>query len=201
MAFTIMILGKAYDGKFCFGRYGNKRLAVQIVGHDESEEMLARVSCNVPDAPVLCNEFVAKTYSENEGLVEQLVEKGLIEHTGKKVVVGYAGEQPIMRMTEKALNRRFVKGDWPPLNFDTAQDIEDFCHENGLRHVRVEWRDGILGMPGKFWVSLNDIYAIINSDGTAADENKDDNEKTTPAERKTKLHKIFAHSNVSVDHR
>jgi hypothetical protein len=42
------------------------------------------------------DEFVFKTYSENEGLVEEMERLGLVKRTGKVYTVGYAGPQPIV---------------------------------------------------------------------------------------------------------
>lgn len=59
-----------------------------------SEGPYATLSVCVPTTSrkVLLNpdEFVAKNYSENEGLCEQFVQQGVFQDTGKEVQVGFA---------------------------------------------------------------------------------------------------------------
>ena len=88
--------GTEYDGSLQFDRYAaNGNLAVQIVTGDEP---FATLCTNVEGVVLLDDEFVAKTYSENEGLCEQFIEAGCFERTGKVATVGFAGEQPILRV-------------------------------------------------------------------------------------------------------
>lgn len=56
----------------------------------------ATLSVNVEDAPVLDNEFVVKTYSENEGLAEIYAHH--FEDTGKRVSFGFVKDAPIWRL-------------------------------------------------------------------------------------------------------
>lgn len=73
-------------------QYVHGGLAVQLV--DESDGMpFATVSIKVPDVTLKDDEFVFKTYSENEGLLEQLLAAGAVERTGRSVPIG-----PICRL-------------------------------------------------------------------------------------------------------
>ena len=74
-------------------RYLNGRLAVQLY---ENGEDFATASVNLPGDDIGPNEFAFKTYSENEGLFEELLRVGAIEFTGR-----YAGSMnlPICRLT------------------------------------------------------------------------------------------------------
>ena len=88
--------GTEYDGSLQFNRYhANNNLAVQLVADNQP---YATLSTNVEGVVLMDDEFVAKTYSENEGLCEQFIEAGCFEKTGKVAVVGFAGEQPILRV-------------------------------------------------------------------------------------------------------
>ena len=87
--------GNKYEGGLEFGRYGNGNLAVQL--NLDNGEPYATLSVNTGLA-LADNEFVAKTYSENEGLVEQFVEKGHFIPV-RDAQVGFAGSQPIMRLS------------------------------------------------------------------------------------------------------
>ena len=87
--------GKKYEGKLEFSRYKNGNLAVQL--NLDDGEPYATLSVNtglaLPD-----NEFVAKTYSENEGLVEQFIESGHFVPVSISAPVGLAPSQPILRL-------------------------------------------------------------------------------------------------------
>lgn len=59
--------------------YPNGNLAVQLITDDEPYATLS-----IPaDIDLPKDEFVAKTYSENEGLLEQFLENGYFSDTGK----------------------------------------------------------------------------------------------------------------------
>jgi hypothetical protein len=67
-------------------------LAVQLI--DEADGMpYATVSINVEGLDLAKDEFVFKTYSENEGLREAMIEAGIVERTGR-----WAGVGPICRL-------------------------------------------------------------------------------------------------------
>lgn len=72
-------LGK-HNVNITTGRYPNGRLAVQLT---EGSDLYATISVNLPEVPLLPGEFLVKTYSENEGLLEQLLRAGAIEFTGR----------------------------------------------------------------------------------------------------------------------
>jgi hypothetical protein len=80
-------------GTLVFDEYYDGKLAVQL--YDE-EGPCAKLSVNIEGLELPDDEFVAKTYSENEGLVEQFIEKGIFIDTGRVVTVGHAGVQPIL---------------------------------------------------------------------------------------------------------
>ena len=88
-------VGQTFEGSLEFLRYQNGNLAVQL--NLDDGEPYATLSVNVEGITLADNEFVAKTYSENEGLVEQFVEKGhFIPVVSRDAQVGFAGSQPIM---------------------------------------------------------------------------------------------------------
>ncbi len=75
-------------------------LAVQLI--DESDGLdYATVSINVEGVRLADDEFVFKTYSENDGLLEAMVHAGIVEKTGRVVEVGMAGSQPICRLLKR----------------------------------------------------------------------------------------------------
>jgi hypothetical protein len=91
---SINFLGGSRDVDIETGRYANERLAVQLV---ENGEDFATVSVNLPDEAIGPNEFAFKNYSENEGLLEELLQANVIEVTGR---VTRSMLLPICRLTE-----------------------------------------------------------------------------------------------------
>ena len=90
--------GEEYTGRLLLQEYANGALAVRLMCNDY--ETYAVLSVNVPGMSETLDgtTFVAKTYSENEGLVEQLIEQGVFQTTGCACEVGRAGPQPILRV-------------------------------------------------------------------------------------------------------
>lgn len=64
-------------------------------------EFYATLSCNVPEAKLAKGEFIVKNYSENEGLDDLTLYKGMFEDTGRTFFVGYT-TCPIWRLTSNA---------------------------------------------------------------------------------------------------
>lgn len=83
------------------GRYQNGRLAVQLLCDGED---YATISVNLPGAPISPDEFVFKTYSENEGLFEELRRVGAIEWTGRTAGNTTIGPLPICRLAQAVAN-------------------------------------------------------------------------------------------------
>ena len=87
--------GQKVEGTLMFRQYHDGNLAVQLY---DDEGPYATLSVNT-EVELPGNEFVAKTYTENEGLVEQFIEKGIFIDTGRAVTVGHAGVQPILEIS------------------------------------------------------------------------------------------------------
>lgn len=50
---------------------------------------VATCSVNLPDEPLSDNEIFIKDYSENEGMLKALIERGFVEDTGRRVPSGW----------------------------------------------------------------------------------------------------------------
>lgn len=88
---------KILKGELEFYRYKNGNLKVDF--NDEDGLRYATLSADVDIVLKLKNdEFVAKTYSENSGLVEQFIENGYFVRTGIEVPVGIAPLQPVLKV-------------------------------------------------------------------------------------------------------
>jgi hypothetical protein len=74
-------------------RYANGNLRVQLM---TAEEPYATLSTNIAGIWLEKDCFIAKNYSENEGLNEQFIKSGLFEDTGEKVSSGFV-TCPILR--------------------------------------------------------------------------------------------------------
>jgi hypothetical protein len=80
------IQGKAYDIKTAYcdavctlykGEYGNGRIALQLIDIDDEPQMTASV--NLVDAPCPEGHTWIKTWSENEGILQELIRHGIVE--------------------------------------------------------------------------------------------------------------------------
>lgn len=76
-------------------KYQNGRVAVQVCCEDGDDFLT--LSVNMPDIPLKDNEFIVKTYSENEPYIETLFETGLFEYTGR--CVGFTNS-PVWRIKQ-----------------------------------------------------------------------------------------------------
>jgi hypothetical protein len=96
--------GETFEGKIKFNNYADGNRAVQLLSFNneyEGWEPFATLSVNT-DKKLPQDQFVAKMYSENEGLVEQFIEMGYFEAVEDQyVTVGYAGPQPVLRILKE----------------------------------------------------------------------------------------------------
>jgi hypothetical protein len=72
--------------------YRGNGLAVRLIDESDGEDY-AMVSVNIEGLTLKDDEFVFKTYSENEGLLEGLLAAGVVEQTGRSESLG-----PICRL-------------------------------------------------------------------------------------------------------
>lgn len=93
--FSISYFGRTLSVHIETGSYPNGKLAVQLSDDEGNSFML---STNIWGVALASDEFVFKTYTENEGLLEQVVAHGDVELTGRFVPAGFAGPQPICRL-------------------------------------------------------------------------------------------------------
>lgn len=81
------------------GKYPNRRLALTLIDIYDGTPA-AKVTVNVPECPLEKDAIIVKSYSENEGMLEWLVKSGLVESTGKPVIVGREIAE-IVKVTDK----------------------------------------------------------------------------------------------------
>tara|TARA_Y100001938_G_C8079530_1_gene428221 strand:- start:973 stop:1275 length:303 start_codon:yes stop_codon:yes gene_type:complete len=74
-------------------QYENGNLALRLW---QDGMVYTNLSTNVAEIVLDKDCFIAKNYSENEGLIEQFIEMGIFEDTKERVAVGYV-VCPILR--------------------------------------------------------------------------------------------------------
>lgn len=90
--------GTMETGSFKVDYYANNdNVCVSIMS---PEGPYAKLSVNT-DLELPADEFVAKTYSENRGLVEQFIAMGYFTNDGRVKTCGQAEDQPILKFTDK----------------------------------------------------------------------------------------------------
>lgn len=80
-----------------WSKYGNGRAALQLI---DDGELVLTATVNLPDEDLEDNEVFIKDYSENDGILEVLVNAGIIEDTGKRVRSGFV-TIPVCRVLKK----------------------------------------------------------------------------------------------------
>ena len=85
--------------KYGFYAVGNGRIAIQLI-HAETGELVSVATVNLPHVALRHDEVLIKDYSENEGMLEALVNAGVVEDTGKRVASGYV-EIPVCRLLKR----------------------------------------------------------------------------------------------------
>jgi hypothetical protein len=79
------------------GRYGNGRIAIQLVDAEDGLPV-AKASVNVPDANLAPDEIAIKDYFENEGMLDALLEAGVVEAPHRRISAGYVQGIPVVRL-------------------------------------------------------------------------------------------------------
>jgi hypothetical protein len=91
--FTFFHSGESRQGSLVTGEYEYGGLAVRLVVDGEDYAML---SVFIPHADLGPDEFLFKTYSENQGLLEAMIAAGAIVFTGYEDTA--AGPFPVCRI-------------------------------------------------------------------------------------------------------
>lgn len=77
-----------YTCRIMWGKYGNGRLALQLLD-DEDWSPVAVASVNLPDVYMAPDEMAVKDWSENEGMLDALMEAGIVEKPHAMVPTGF----------------------------------------------------------------------------------------------------------------
>lgn len=69
--------------EFKWSKYPSGQHALQLFGQHGPE---MTVTSNMPDHDISSNEIVVKNYSENEGILSELVRLNIIDHGGMRLI-------------------------------------------------------------------------------------------------------------------
>lgn len=86
MAYEVNFLG--YNCILNFGQYANGRTAIQLIDVEDGAPV-AIATVNVPEYDLAADEVVIKSYSENIGVLDALINANIVRETGRFVNTGY----------------------------------------------------------------------------------------------------------------
>lgn len=93
--YTLKTAYETYNVRLKFAKYNNGRTAIEIIDvEDGCPVMMATV--NLPEAVINDDEVIIKNYSENEGVLEFLIENGIVSKPLRTVSSGWV-TCPIVR--------------------------------------------------------------------------------------------------------
>ena len=77
-------------------RYQNGRISLELVAWEDDTisevfegEPIATCTVNVPEYPLAADEVIIKDYSENEGMLQALLDAKVVELAGRSVSMGF----------------------------------------------------------------------------------------------------------------
>lgn len=79
---------KQWDCELKFGQYGNGRTAIQLIDKKD-RDLVAVATVNMENDPLEADEVFIKDYSENEGMLQALINAGIVKDTGERVASGW----------------------------------------------------------------------------------------------------------------
>ena len=91
------VTDKIQSGWIEVAEYFDGNMAVQLMTAEEPYATLSTNLGKLSGVTLGKGEFFAKTYSENTGLLEQFVENGLFEDTGREASVPFGNRVPIYK--------------------------------------------------------------------------------------------------------
>lgn len=68
--------------------YTSGRIYMQLLDHEDGSPV-ARVTLDIDSIPVIDDMMIVKSYSENEGIYQSLLEAGIIKPAERKYAIGF----------------------------------------------------------------------------------------------------------------
>lgn len=75
-----------FEGDLEFYKYSNGRIAMSI---EDDEGCIADCTVNIPEARLKEGEVIIKDWSENEGMLQTLIDAHVVEDTGRVFATGF----------------------------------------------------------------------------------------------------------------
>jgi hypothetical protein len=72
-----------------FSKYTSGDRKAMVILDPVTHETICIPTVNIPEAKLAKNEILIKDWSENEGVLQTLVENGIVKDTGKTVKTGF----------------------------------------------------------------------------------------------------------------
>ena len=72
-----------------FSRYYNDRTAIQLIDEETTWPPVATATMNLPETELARDEVIVKDYSENIGMLDALMEAGIVTAPVRYVRTGY----------------------------------------------------------------------------------------------------------------
>lgn len=75
-------------------QYNNRRTALQLVAWEDQDDvyegdLIATCTVNIPEIDLEESEVIIKDYSENEGMLNSLLDANVVKLTGKSIQTGF----------------------------------------------------------------------------------------------------------------
>lgn len=86
---------------------------------DADGEVYTNATVNLPGEVLGDGEIFIKNYSENEGVLDALIDAGIVEDTGRRVHSGFA-EIPVAKLIERVPYTELTRKEWRKLSMDIA---------------------------------------------------------------------------------
>jgi hypothetical protein len=82
------IIFRDWKCKLEFKQYSNQRIAIELI-EIGTNEPIAIATVNMPNVPLEDNQVCIKDYSENEGILQVLIDAGIVSHPVGRVASGF----------------------------------------------------------------------------------------------------------------
>jgi hypothetical protein len=97
--YTLKTAYETYNVRLKFAKYNNGRTAIELIDvEDGCPVMMATV--NLPETDLNEDEIIIKNYSENEGVLEFLIENGIVGNPLRTVSSGWI-TCPVVKLLKK----------------------------------------------------------------------------------------------------
>lgn len=94
---SLQIKFKKWNCKLAFGKYENRRVALQLIDSHDFQP-IAKCTINIPELKLKKNQIVIKNYAENEGMLDSLVNAGVVRPLGYDAEMPFGSSAPVCEL-------------------------------------------------------------------------------------------------------